>query len=308
MISVRDLRVDYDQTCAVRSISFDIAAGEVYGLIGPNGSGKTSTMRALAGLLRPTHGVIEIAGVDLLIDPDVAQQTVGFMPDFPPMYDDLLVWEFLDLFAASYFIPKENRREVVNRHIHLVGLMEKRECYCKELSRGMRQRLMLAKTLIPNPKVLLLDEPASGMDPHSRSDLKRIIRGMSEAGRAVLVSSHIPAEMNEFCTAIGIMERGRMVVSGRVEDVANQVHGAGQYSVRVLDRTDEFQKIIAAEPLASGLVDQGASWEFALDGDEEAAARLLTKLGRAGVIVASFHRKTRTLEDVFMKVGAKEVS
>jgi ABC-2 type transport system ATP-binding protein len=292
----------------VRSISFDIAAGEVYGLIGPNGSGKTSTMRALAGLLRPTHGVIEIAGVDLLIDPDVAQQTVGFIPDFPPMYDDLLVWEFLDLFAASYFIPNADRREVVNRHIQLVGLMEKRESYCKELSRGMRQRLMLAKTLIPNPKVLLLDEPASGMDPHARSDLKRIIRGMSEAGRAVLVSSHILAEMNEFCTAIGIMERGRMVVSGRVEDVANQVHGAGQYSVRVLDRTDEFQKIIAAETAASGLVQQGASWEFALDGDEEAAARLLTKLVRAGVIVASFHRKTRTLEDVFMKVGAKEVS
>jgi ABC-2 type transport system ATP-binding protein len=308
MISVRDLRVDYDETCAVRSISFDIEAGEVYGLIGPNGSGKTSTMRALAGLLQPTHGRIEIAGVDLLIDPDIAQQNVGFMPDFPPMYDDLLVWEFLDLFAASYFIPKPERKEVVDRHIQLVGLREKRHSFCKELSRGMRQRLMLAKTLIPNPQVLLLDEPASGMDPHARSDLKKIILGLAEAGRAVLVSSHILAEMNEFCTSIGIMERGRMVVSGRVEDVANQVHGAGQVEVRVLERADEFQKIVSAEPLASNLADQGASWEFTLDGDEQAAARLLTKLVRAGVVMSSFHRKTRTLEDVFMKVGAKEVS
>jgi ABC-2 type transport system ATP-binding protein len=165
MISVRDLRVDYDNTCAVKDVSFDIEPGEVYGLIGPNGAGKTSTMRALAGLLQPTYGRIEIAGVDLLIDPDEAQQNVGFMPDFPPMYDDLLVWEFLDLFAASYFIPKSERKEVVQRHILLVGLKDKRDSFCKELSRGMRQRLMLAKTLIPNPKVLLWMNPPAAWTP-----------------------------------------------------------------------------------------------------------------------------------------------
>ncbi len=308
MISVRDLRVDYDQTCAVRNISFDIAAGEVFGLIGPNGSGKTSTMRALAGLLQPTYGRIEISGVDLLVDPDTAQRQVGFMPDFPPMYDDLLVWEFLDLFAASYFVPKDRREDVVDRHIELVGLWEKRDVFCKELSRGMRQRLMLAKTLIPSPKVLLLDEPASGMDPHGRADLRKILNKMAAAGRAVLVSSHILSEMNEFCTSIGIMEKGNMVVSGRVEDVAKQVHGAGQYEVRVLDRLDEFQKIVSADPLASNLEDRGKTWEFTYDGEEQEAAQLLTKLVRAGVVLSSYHSKTRTLEDVFMKVGAKELS
>lgn len=308
MISVRDLRVDYDNTCAVKDVSFDIEPGEVYGLIGPNGAGKTSTMRALAGLLQPTYGRIEIAGVDLLIDPDEAQQNVGYMPDFPPMYDDLLVWEFLDLFAASYFIPKSERKGVVNRHIQLVGLKDKRDSFCKELSRGMRQRLMLAKTLIPNPQVLLLDEPASGLDPHARADLRKIIQGLADAGRSVLVSSHILSEMNEFCTSIGIMEKGRMVVTGRVEDVANQVHGGSQFEVKVLEKADEFKKIVSHEPLVKDLADQGGTWEFGFSGDDEAAARLLTKLVRAGVLVASFHRKTRSLEDVFMKVGAKEVS
>ena len=308
MISVRDLRIDYDSTCAVRNVSFDIEPGQVFGLIGPNGAGKTSTLRALAGLLQPTYGRIEVAGVDLLVDPEQAQRDVGFMPDFPPMYDDLLVWEFLDLFAASYYVPLADRPRVVSRHVAMVGLEEKRDAYCKTLSRGMRQRLMLAKTMLPNPKVLLLDEPASGMDPHGRADLKKIIRGLAEAGRAVLVSSHSLSEMNEFCTSIGIMERGRMVVSGRVEDVAAQVHGAGQLVVRVLDRLDEFQKILTADPLAGELVERGKEWEFIYQGDEEAAASLLAKLLRAGVRVASFHRKTQTLEDVFMKVGAKELS
>jgi ABC-2 type transport system ATP-binding protein len=146
------------------------------------------------------------------------------------------------------------------------------------------------------------------MDPHARADLRKIIQGLAEAGRSVLVSSHILAEMNEFCTSIGIMEKGRMVVSGRVEDVANQVHGAGQYAVQVLDHVDEFRKIVTQDKMVTDLKDQGGTWEFTFDGNDEAAARLLAKLVRAGVLVASFHRKTRSLEDVFMKVGAKEVS
>src|SRR5689334_15726295 len=150
MIRVRNLRVDYDDVCAVDDLSLEVGPGEVCGLIGPNGAGKTTTMRAMLGLIEPTRGEVELAGVDMREHPRDACRVVGFMPDFPPLYDDLKCWEFLDLFAASYFIPRRDRRAVVARAMELVGLMEKRNAMAVTLSRGMRQRLMLAKTLIPD--------------------------------------------------------------------------------------------------------------------------------------------------------------
>jgi ABC-2 type transport system ATP-binding protein len=308
MIRVRDLRVDYETTCAVRDLSLDIDQGEVYGLIGPNGAGKTSTMRALLGLIEPTYGEIELAGVDIRERPEDASQVVGFMPDFPPVYDDLLVWEFLDLFAASYFVPKARRTETVDRYLDLVGLTEKRDAMVTELSRGMRQRLILAKTLLPEPDVLLLDEPASGMDPNGRADLKRAIKTLAAQGKTVLVSSHILSEMAEFCTSIGIMERGRMVVSGRVDEVTDKVLGKGMLAVEVLGPDEEFERIVAADTRAGRPMRQGGVFEFSFDGDENAASDLLTALVTGGVRVASFTRKQGGLEELFLKVGARELS
>src|SRR6266446_2362028 len=191
MIRVRDLRVDYDSVCAVRDFSLEVGPGEVCGLIGPNGAGKTTTMRAMLGLIEPTYGEIELMGIDVREHPRDALRVVGFMPDFPPLYDDLLVWEFLDLFAASYFIPRSERPDTINRSLRKVGLTEKRAAVIVELSRGMRQRLMLAKTLISEPKILLLDEPASGVDPQGRIDLKNVLRELAAEGKTVLISSHI---------------------------------------------------------------------------------------------------------------------
>src|SRR5277367_4997721 len=162
MIQIRDLRVDYDNICAVDDLTLTVEPGEVCGLIGPNGAGKTTTMRAMLGLLEPTYGEIEVMGVDVREHPKDVCRTVGFMPDFPPVYEDLLVWEFLDMFSASCGIPRGKRPAEVGRHLEMVGLAEKRDALVVELSRGMRQRLMLAKTLIPEPRALLLDEPASG--------------------------------------------------------------------------------------------------------------------------------------------------
>src|SRR5580658_4276685 len=175
MIRIRDLRVDYDNVCAVRDLSLEVAPGEVCGLIGPNGAGKTTTMRAMIGLIEPTYGEIEIMGVDVRDHPEDVYRVMGFMPDFPPVYEDLLVWEFVDLFAASYGIERHQRPGKVGRFLDLVGLTSKRQAMIAGLSRGMRQRLMLAKTLVAEPKVLLLDEPASGVDPQGRIDLKNIL-------------------------------------------------------------------------------------------------------------------------------------
>src|SRR5262249_15622747 len=191
MIRVHDLRVDYENVCAVRDLSLEVAPGQVCGLIGPNGAGKTTTMLAMLGLIEPTYGTIELAGVDMRERPRDACRSVGFMPDFPPMYDDLMCSEFLDLFAASYFVPRRARPEVIDRALDQVGLTETREAMIVELSRGMRQRLMLAKTLIPDPQVLMLDEPASGLDPQGRIDLKNVLKVLAAEGKTVLISSHI---------------------------------------------------------------------------------------------------------------------
>ena len=308
MIRVRDLRVDYDNFCAVGDVSLHVGEGEVCGLIGPNGAGKTTTMRAMLGLIEPTYGEVEMAGVDMRERPRDACRLLGFMPDNPPMYEDLKCWEFLDLFAASYDIPKKNRPKVVGEHLELVGLSAKRDAMVVELSRGMRQRLMLAKTLIPDPKVLLLDEPASGIDPQGRIDLKNILKDLAARGKTVLVSSHILTEMQEFCTSVAIMEKGRMVESGEIGAVNLRVLGAAEMMVEVLGSADAFFRIVTEDPLAASILQKDNVYGFRYAGTSDEAAVLLAKLIHAGVRVASFAPRKEGLEDLFLKIGAKELS
>ncbi|WP_165064119.1 ABC transporter ATP-binding protein [Paludisphaera rhizosphaerae] len=309
MLSIHDLRVDYDDFCAVHDLSLEVGPGEVCGLIGPNGAGKTSTMRTILGLIEPTYGEIRILGASLQEDHELVGRAVGFMPDFPPVYEDLKVWEFLDLFASSYRIPRPLRKDVVERHLDLVGLTEKRDAAVTGLSRGMRQRMMLAKTLIPDPAVLLLDEPASGVDPQGRIDLKNILKKVSAEGKAVLISSHILAEMNEFCTSVAIMERGRLVVGGRIEEVNRRIMGDAVISVEVLSGADAFRRVIAEDGHAAELhAKEGGVFEFRYRGDAEAAGELLARLIGAGVRISSFSRRKDNLEELFLKVGAKELS
>jgi len=309
MIRVRDLRVDYDNVCAVQDLSLDVGEGEVCGLIGPNGAGKTTTMRTMLGLIEPTYGSIEMAGVDIVERPDEAKSVVGFMPDFAPMYDDLKCWEFLDLFAASYGIPRVERPGEIDRHLALVGLAEKRDAMIVELSRGMRQRLMLAKTLIPGPRVLLLDEPASGVDPQGRIDLKNVLKGLAAEGRTILISSHILSEMSEFCTSVAIMERGRMVVSGKIDEINARMAGDATLTIEVLGDPAPFLEVIASDPRRSGEVDRrGTAYEFRYRGGLEECADLLARLVADGVRVASFAPRKDNLEELFLKVGAKALS
>jgi ABC-2 type transport system ATP-binding protein len=308
MIRIRDLRVDYDSVCAVHDLSLDVEPGEVCGLIGPNGAGKTTTMRAMLGLIEPTYGDIEIMGVDVRERPQDVCRVVGFMPDFPPVYEDVLVWEFLDLFAASYRIPRQRRPAEVDRCLEIVGLTEKRAASVAELSRGMRQRLMLAKTLLPKPKVLLLDEPASGVDPQGRIALKQILRRLADERKTVLISSHILAEMNEFCTSVAIMERGELKISGRIEDVNRQVMGDQLISIEVLGGDDVLLAMIRGDDRAGPVERASNTFEFRFRGDALAASELLAGLIRQGVPVSGFQRRRDNLEDLFLKVGSKELS
>ena len=284
MLSIRDLRVDYDDFCAVHDLSLEVGPGEVCGLIGPNGAGKTTTMRTILGLIEPTYGEVKVMGSSIQDDRELVGRAVGFMPDFPPVYEDLKVWEFLDLFASSYRIPRPLRGEVIDRHLDLVGL-------------------------IPDPAVLLLDEPASGVDPQGRIDLKNILKRVSAEGKAVLISSHILAEMNEFCTSVAIMERGRLVVGGRIDEVNRRIMGDMALAVEVLSDVELFRRVVAADDHA-GPIEARADgiYEFRYRGDADAAAGLLARLVAEGVRVASFSRRKDNLEELFLKVGAKELS
>src|SRR5262245_40611697 len=228
MIEIRYLRKEYDKTVALENLHLDVPEGEVYGLIGPNGAGKTTLIRILATLLEPTYGQVRIAGINILSDPLRVHPLIGYMSDFISLYENMLVWEYLDHFARCYGVERRQRERLVDEVLQLVSLEVRRDAEIRSLSRGMRQRLCFAKTLLHQPKVLLLDEPASGLDPAGRLEFRELIKQLHAMGRTVLISSHILTEMAEFCTSIGILEEGRLLASGRVADILQQLQPALQ--------------------------------------------------------------------------------
>ena len=221
MIQLTNLRKEFDDLLAVDNVSLTIPAGEIYGLIGPNGAGKTTTIRIAVGLLEPTGGEVRIAGVDVLHDPEQARRHIGYLSDFFSVYEDLKVWEYLDYFAHAYKMPAHEIPARLNEVIAEAGLESKRDTLIHGLSRGMKQRLGIARAMIHRPKVLLLDEPASGLDPKARIELRNLLRATRDQGATILISSHILTELEGLCTSIGIMEKGRLVRSGKIEDVVS---------------------------------------------------------------------------------------
>jgi ABC-2 type transport system ATP-binding protein len=308
-IETVDLRVDYGAVVAVRELSLTIGQGEVFGLIGPNGAGKTSTIRVLATLLEPTYGDVSIGGFDVSTHAADARRVLGYMPDLPPVYDELTVWEFLDVFAGTYELPIERRRRRVNECIELVNLGQKRDERAGGLSRGMKQRLVLAKTLLHDPSVLLLDEPASGLDPMARIELRELLKQLGAEGKTVLVSSHILTELSDFCTSIGIMQKGAMVVSGSIEDIARRMSPHKTLAVRAVSPVADARAVLLSLPKVVQVDD--ADGELLVRFDSNAAeevAELLASLVRAGVRVQSFYERKLDVEDIFLEVGASEVS
>jgi ABC-2 type transport system ATP-binding protein len=234
MISLRDLTIRYPraQRSAVENLSLEIGAGEVFGFIGPNGAGKTSTLRVLAGLMSPTSGTAMVSGVDVVKDPSGVRRLVGYMPDFFGVYEDLTCREYLDFFAAAQGLPREKRQAVVPQVLELVDLVPKADELTGSLSRGMQQRLGLARVLVHEPQVLLLDEPASGLDPRARVEIREVLRELGRMGKTVVLSSHVLADLASACTSVGIIEEGRLVYHGSVAD-ALHVAAPGECVVKV---------------------------------------------------------------------------
>jgi len=308
MIEFQGLQKEYAELVAVQPLHVSIPEGEVYGLIGPNGAGKTTTIRMACGLLTPTAGHVRINGVDVHADPELAQRDIGYLSDFFSVYDDLKVWEYLDYFAHAYKMPGDRIAARVDEVIGEVGLEVKHDSLIKGLSRGMKQRLGIARAIIHKPKVLLLDEPASGLDPKARSDLRNLLLSLRDEGTTVLISSHILSELEGFCTSIGIMEKGVMVYSGRIEAISTQ-SAASFRVVRLswLANGNDVKSTLEAVTGVSDVVTQASEAVFRFAGSDEGLADVLASLLAHGVRVLSFGEVKQTVEDLYLKLSKNQV-
>ena len=301
-VKVVDLRVDYGDLTAVEGLSLTIPAGEIFGLVGPNGAGKTSTFKVLATLMEPTYGEVFLCGLDIAEKRSQARRLLGYMPDLAPMPSDLKVWEFLDLFGHCYGLPLTLRQERIDHALNHVVLMDRRNDYCKDLSRGMKQRLALAKALLHRPRLMLLDEPASGMDPVSRSALRRTLQELAKEGSTIIVSSHILTELSAMCTSVGIMSKGQLIASGPIQEVVGQFSAHKTLNVYLLSGLEHAEALLRSHAEVSDLQVQeyDAMLRCQFSGTAESQAALLGQLIGQGCQVRSFSEKAMDIEDILL--------
>jgi ABC-2 type transport system ATP-binding protein len=320
VVETNQLVKRYGQFMAVNHVDLKIERGAIYGFIGPNGAGKTTTMRILATLLQPTAGEARVCGNNVK---DLSRKNlkairaaIGYMPDYFGIYDRMKSWEYLDFFASAFHVDQKKRAALVQELLELVDLSEKRNTFIEDLSRGMKQRLGLARTLVHDPQLLILDEPASGLDPRARVELRELLRELSRMGKSILISSHILTELAEMCTHIGIIERGTLLAQGKVSDIIRRLrHAVRNLRIQLkLENEAGVEQVITTLQTAPGVTgvqpgehhhDQTgfyASFEVALAGGEEQMAELLRYLVMQQMPVYSYSERQDNLEDIFFKV------
>lgn len=309
MLEVKNLRKVYGDLVAVGNISFTLHPGDIFGFIGPNGAGKTTTIKMIATLLEPSHGTAIVNGADITKDPMGVRRQIGYMPDFFGLYDDIKVWEYLDFFASAYKIEKRRRPSIISSVLELTDLTGKREAFVQTLSRGMQQRLCLAKCLVHDPSLLLLDEPASGLDPRARAELKELIAELGRMGKIVIVSSHILPELADFCNTVGIIERGKMLAVGNVKDIIKQIQPTRVFEAKFLgDPTAAVTLLQRTEHVAGVQPVSEDTLRIEFNGEFEQQAELLAQLIRAGHRVLDFREQSANLEEVFLKITTGAVN
>ncbi len=306
MLVVRDLVKKYGDFLAVDHLNMEVERGQIFGFIGPNGAGKTTTMKIIATLLAPTSGQVVVDGIDVFKEPIKAREKIGYMPDFFGVYDNLKVMEYLNFYGSAYGIEYHKRRRIAEELLELVDLSDKRDAYVDTLSRGMKQRLCLARCLIHNPELLILDEPASGMDPRARAEIKAILKELKRMGKTILISSHILPEMAEICDNVGIIDRGKLVVQGSVEQIMQRMTGRTAVRIRVLRDMDRAISLLKEQPMVTGVIEEDQELEVACRGGDEDLWQLLRTLVSSDVPVVSFRKMEGNLEQIFMEVTSDE--
>lgn len=308
IIETRRLTKRFGRVTAVYDLNLSIPEGAVYGFIGPNGAGKTTTLRLLAGLLSPTSGEIYISGQRLDGGSHQIRRLIGYMPDFFGLYPDLKVWEYLDFFARCYGLSSKRRRQAIDELLELVELAGKREAYVQTLSRGMQQRLCLAHALVHDPQILLLDEPASGLDPQARVEIRELLRELGRMRKTVMVSSHILSELAEICDHVGIIEKGRLLATGSIDEIRRQVKAGRTVRIRLLGKGQELADYLSTHPQVQNILASPQTVDLLFLGDDDALAGLLRHLVLARFPIISLGEESHDLEDLFFRVTKGEVS
>jgi ABC-2 type transport system ATP-binding protein len=314
MIELKDVTKEYDlppgqpgQLVAADRLTLSVPDGEVFGLVGPNGAGKSTTLKMICGLLLPTTGHITVNGVDVETNAQAAQEHIGYLADFFNVYDDLKVWEYVDYFARAYKLPAEKIPGRVREVIAQMGLETKYDSNVAGLSRGMKQRLGIARAIVHDPPLLVLDEPASGLDPKARLELKDLLRSMHRAGKTIFITSHVLPDLEEICTSLAILEKGQLLRHGKIADV---MRGAGQtrrVRMRLAGGAFPLAEWLKAQPNVSAIQESSTETEFIFPGSDADLAALLRAAVLAGAPLYSVEEKTDSLEELFARLSTGEV-
>jgi ABC-2 type transport system ATP-binding protein len=294
----------YDRFTAVNKLDLEVAEGGIFGFIGPNGAGKSTTIKMLSGLLKPTSGKAFVQGVDVSKHPGKVKRIVGYMPELFGTYDRMRVWEYLDFFGAAYRIPKKKRKQQVEWVMELTGTEYMRDYFVGTLSKGMRQRVGIAKTLVHDPSVLFLDEPSSGLDPMARIEIRVLLRKLKELGKTVLISSHILPELASVCDTVGIIEKSKLLAIGPIKKIMDEVRERRQVQVELLSRAEEAAEILKEQGVMHIKVVENCI-QFEFEGDDERAAELLRLLHVNAFDVCWMNEVEADLEEVFIRVTGK---
>lgn len=305
MLVIKDLEKSYGKFKALNKLNLDIKKGEIFGFIGPNGAGKSTTMKIVAGLLSATTGEVYVDGINAIKNNKKLKEKIGYMPDFFGVYDNLKACEYLEFYGSIYGIIGKEIKDLSMDLLELVNLENKYDSYVDGLSRGMKQRLCLARCLIHNPQLLILDEPASGMDPRARFEMKNIMKNLKDMGKTILVSSHILSELGEICTNIGIVENGQMVCQGTVEDIMNKVTENENITLTVINNEEKAVKLLMENTNVGKVKFENKKITITFNGSEEESASLLKTLIMNEIPISSFNKEVSSLEDLFMKITNK---
>lgn len=314
IIDIQNLTITYNNRRAVDDVSLTVEEGDIFGFVGPNGAGKTSTIRVMATLLEPKIGDILIGGESVKTNPVAVQHIIGYMPDVFGVYNDMQVWEYLDFFGACYNLPENERKVLIGDLLELVDLTNRRDDKVQQLSQGLKQRLSLARTLLHDPEVLILDEPAAGLDPRARVEIRELLRELAKMGKTIFFSTHILSDVTEICTRVGILEAGKLVAYGAIDDLQQQliptrkiqisVLGDGNSTVILLNK----HHLITNVTLLESIKTNQSEIHFDFSGSEEEKSALLAELVAEKIPVIRFAEDQQNMENVFMRATKGIVS
>lgn len=302
MLHIRDLTKNYGSFTAVNHLTLNIPEGDLFGFVGPNGAGKTTTIRIVCGLLKASGGSVQIGNSSAPVGSKEMKRLIGYVPDFFGVYDNLKVKEYMDMYGSMYSMNSRDIERLSDDLLELVNLSDKKEVYVDTLSRGMKQRLCVARALLHNPKLLILDEPNSGLDPRARVEMKELLMNLQSMGKTIIISSHILSELSEMCNSIGIMNRGRLVTAGRIDDIMSKLRDDKRIHIQVVSDMEPAVRLMQEQ--AGVVVESVRENEIIIShgGTDEQICAMLGYLIQNKIVLSGFHKEEGSLESLFMQL------